>query len=159
VSVAVIGIGQRLRGDDAAGLEAVRLWETLHSETSCRSDVRVACVEGSGLEMIELLRDVDGAVLVDAVTSCAAPGTVKIVAPEVVSSQPGDSAAAHGWGIKDVLRLAQLVLPEMTARKIRLLGIEAEQFRQGHGLSDAVQDGLPALSEVIEQQVQSLLRS
>ena len=47
--VAVIGIGQSLRGDDAAGLEAVRRWEEKFHETANRLEIRVEASELPGL--------------------------------------------------------------------------------------------------------------
>ena len=157
--VAVIGIGQSLRGDDAAGLEAVRLWQSVHPETARRPDVRVGSVEGSGLELIELLQGMDAAVLVDAVSSDAPAGTVHRIGLEALSNMPGDSAAAHGWGVRNVLRLAAALQPENGRLDIRLLGVETAQIEVGRCLSKAVQTALPALSEAIEEQVAALLRA
>jgi hydrogenase maturation protease len=116
-------------------------------------------MEGSGLDLIELLQGMDAAVLVDAVSSDAPAGTVHLIGPEALSGMPGDSAAAHGWGVRDVLRLAAALQPEIRQREIRLLGIETAQIGVGHGLSEAVKAALPALSEAIEQQVTALLRT
>jgi hydrogenase maturation protease len=146
-----------MRGDDAAGLEAVRLWQSVHPETATRADIRVAALEGSGLELIEVLQDIDGAVLVDAVSSDAPAGTLHQIVPEALASMPGNAAAAHGWGVREVLRLAAALQPEIGHREIRLLGVETAQIEVGQGLSEAVKAALPALSEAIEQQVTSLL--
>jgi len=148
-----------MRGDDAAGLEAVRLWQSDHPETAQRAEVRIGSLEGSGLELIELLQGMDAAVLVDAVSSDAPAGTVHRIDLAALSSLPGDSAAAHGWGVRDVLRLAVALEPEMGRREIRLLGVESAQLGVGEGLSGAVKAALPALSEAIEQQVTSLLKA
>ena len=72
---------------------------------------------------------------------------------------PGDSAAAHGWGVREVLRLAVALEPEIGHREIRLLGVESAQLGIGEGLSEAVRAALPALSEAIEEHVTSLLRA
>jgi hydrogenase maturation protease len=148
-----------MRGDDAAGLEAVRLWQSVHPETAQRADVRIGSLEGSGLELIELLHGMDAAVLVDAVSSDAPAGTVHRISLEALSSPQGDSAAAHGWDVRDVLRLAAALQPELGRPEIRLLGVETAQLGIGQGLSDVVQAALPALSEAIEQQVTALLRA
>lgn len=157
--VAVVGIGQSMRGDDAAGLEAVRLWQSDHPETARRMDVRVGSVEGSGLELIELLQGMDAAVLVDAVSSDAPAGTMHRLSLEALSRLSRDSAAAHGWGIRDVLRLAAVLQPEIGHREIRLLGVESAQIGMGERMSKAVRAALPALSEAIEQEVTSLLKA
>lgn len=157
--VAVIGIGQGFRGDDAAGLDAVRLWQSTHADTADRPDVTVACLEGSGLDLLEILQDVDAAVLVDAVSSGAPAGSVRIIREAELTGRTNDGPAGHGWGIPEVLRLATALLPDMDSREVRLLGIEAGTLGEGRALSSAVEAALPALSEAIEEQVLSLLRS
>ncbi|MCK7527480.1 MAG: hypothetical protein MZV64_62685 [Ignavibacteriales bacterium] len=57
--VAVIGIGQSLRGDDAAGLEAVRQWREKFPETASRLEVQVEAGELPGLALLDVLNDVD----------------------------------------------------------------------------------------------------
>ncbi len=47
--VAVIGIGQSLRGDDAAGLIAVRQWQEKYPQTASRPEVRIETDELPGL--------------------------------------------------------------------------------------------------------------
>ena len=74
--VAVIGIGQSLRGDDAAGLEAIRQWQEKFPETASRPEVRVEASELPGFALLDMLEDVDAAILVDAVQSSAQPGTI-----------------------------------------------------------------------------------
>jgi hydrogenase maturation protease len=148
-----------MRGDDAAGLEAVRLWQSVYPETAQRADVRVGSLEGSGLELIELLQGMDSAVLVDAVFSEGRVGAVHRIDPAALSSLPGESAAGHGWAVRDALRLAAALEPEAGHREIRLLGVEAAQLEVGEDLSEAVRAALPTLCEAIEQQVTSLLRA
>ena len=45
MKLTVIGIGQTLRGDDAAGMEAVRRWRAAYPATASRKDVTVTLSE------------------------------------------------------------------------------------------------------------------
>ena len=69
-SVCVIGAGNELRGDDAAGLTVAR---RLHAR--CGDGVRVIESDGDGAALIDAWQGYATAVLIDAVQSRATPGT------------------------------------------------------------------------------------
>lgn len=155
--VAVIGIGQSLRGDDAVGLEAVRLWEATHPGTARRLDVRVALLEGPGLDLLELIEGVESAVLVDAVCSQAPAGSLHRAKPEDLLERTHNAVAAHGWNVGEVLRLANALAHGAAPKTIRLVGVEAGQMDLGQGLSGPVRLALAAVATAIEDEVVSLL--
>jgi hydrogenase maturation protease len=157
VRIAVIGIGQSLRGDDAAGLEAVRRWQEKYPETANRPEVRVEASELPGLALINLLDDMDAAVIVDAVQSSAKPGTIHRISPDELSAFTPDAKSAHGWGIAETLQLGRELYPTLKKLPIRLIGIEAEQVSMGAGLSQNVIQALPELCYTIEDEVQTFL--
>ncbi len=154
--VAVIGIGQSLRGDDAAGLEAVRQWREKFPETAGRSEVQIEASELPGLALLDMLNNVDAAVLVDAVQSSAEAGTIHRLSEEELSSFTSDSKSAHGWGVAETLRLRSQLTDART--NIRIIGIEAEQTTNGAGLSKAVDDAMPKVCEALEEEVTNLLK-
>lgn len=153
--VAVIGIGQSLRGDDAAGLEAVRRWQEKFPETANGLEVRVEACELPGLALIDLLNDFDAAILVDAVQSAGNPGTIHRLDESDLASFASGSRSAHGWGVAETLHIRnQLTDVEVY---IRIIGIEAEQMELGALLSKSVEDAMPDLCDVIENEVHALL--
>lgn len=153
--VAVIGIGQSLRGDDAAGLEAVRQWQETFPETANKPEVQVEASELPGLALIDLLNDVEAAVLVDAVQSSAKPGTIHKLSEEELASFTPDSKSAHGWGAAETLRMRSQLTD--TKVNIRIVGIEAGQMELGARLSKAVEEAMPDICRVIEEELHSLL--
>ncbi|MFT3894586.1 MAG: hydrogenase maturation protease [Anaerolineales bacterium] len=153
--VAVIGIGQSLRGDDAAGLEAVRRWEEKFPETATKPEVQIEACELPGLTLIDLLNDVEAAILVDAVQSSAKPGTIHRLSQEELESFTSNAKSAHGWGVAETLRMRrQLTEKEV---RIRIIGIEAEKMGLGAGLSKSVEDAISTLCKVIEEEIHALL--
>lgn len=153
--VAVIGIGQSLRGDDAAGPEAVRRWQEKFPETANRLEVRVEACELPGLALIDLLNDFNAAILVDAVQSAGNPGTLHRLDESDLASFASGSRSAHGWGVAETLHIRnQLTDVEVY---IRIIGIEAEQMELGALLSKSVEDAMPDLCDVIENEVHALL--
>jgi hydrogenase maturation protease len=157
MKLTVIGIGQTMRGDDAAGIEAVRRWERLFPDTATRPEIRVQYAELPGLGLIGLIEGFDAAVLVDAVGSADSAGHVYRLAPDELESFGSGGKTAHGWGIAETLQLDRQVNPEHAAIPIRLVGIEAAQVDMGQPLSPEVEAALPAACQAIEEEVRALL--
>src|SRR5512142_1104173 len=105
MKVTVIGIGQSMRGDDAAGLEAVRRWQLGYPATATRPGVQVQYAELPGLALLDMLEGFDAAVLVDALQSAAPAGTVHRLALDELDSFSNGAKSAHGWGVAETLQL------------------------------------------------------
>lgn len=159
MTVAVIGVGRGFRGDDSAGLEAVRRWQHLQPVTSQRQDIRVARVEEPGLELLDLLEGMDAAILVDAVITGAPPGTLRVVSPDDLAEIRAAPASAHGWGVAEALMLGRTLDPRAADIEIRILGIEAARTEMGTGLSPEVEAALPRACETIQIEVTGLLEA
>jgi hydrogenase maturation protease len=155
MKILVLGIGQSLRGDDGAGLEAVRLWQATYPKTA--QQVNVLLSELPGLGMLDLLDGTEAAILVDAVHGSAAAGTLHRIAPEKLESFTTGSASAHGWGVAETLHLGRMLYPELDSYRITLIGIEAGTFELGAGLSPQVQAALPEAARLIEREIQDVL--
>ncbi len=154
--VAVIGVGQSLRGDDAAGLVAVHQWREGYPETAARPEVRVETNELPGLALLDLIEGAEAAVLVDAVQTSTAPGTIHLLDQEELSAFASDAKSAHGWGVAETLNMGRL-LGKIENTSIRLIGIEAEQMTLGDGLSKTVQDAIPLVCKLIQEEVEVLI--
>ena len=155
MKVAVIGIGQSLRGDDAAGLEAIRQWREKYPETASRPEVQVEASELPGLALLDMIEDVDAAILIDAVRSFAKPGTIHRLSEEELLSFTSDAKSAHGWGVAETLGMGRLL--GMVNIPIRLIGIEAEQMTLGAGMSKVVRDSIPTVCKVIQEEIESFV--
>ena len=67
----IIGIGNRFRGDDAVGLLVVK---SLAGKVP--AEVRTIEFEGDQTRLLEIMQTANAMIIVDAVQSSAAPGTV-----------------------------------------------------------------------------------
>ena len=144
-----------MRGDDAAGLEAVKLWQAQHPDNAAK--VQVELSELPGLALLDLLEGMDAVILVDAVQSSACAGTViRIGADELASFTPG-SGSAHGWGVAETLEMGRSLYPSLADCRISLIGIEAGPMDMGADLSPQVQAALIGAATMIEKEVQDLL--
>jgi hydrogenase maturation protease len=155
--IKIIGVGQSLRGDDAAGLSAVRVWvETFHAESLPRG-VQIELAELPGIELLNMLDGTCCAIVVDAVQSGARPGTIHRLTEDQLESFGGGSSSAHGWGVAETLSLGRLIAPTNLPPELILIGIEASQFSIGEVLSPEVQSSLPEVAGLIEEFVSATL--
>jgi len=155
--IIVIGIGHGLRGDDAAGVQAVRLWQESHPETASRKDLHVELLELPGLNLLDHLKGVPAAVLVDAVRSQEPPGTVRLFTLHELLSFPPATLSAHGWGVAEALRLGRSIDPLLERCKLVLIGLTGKNFETGGDLSPEVRHSLPRTVELLQQNVIRLL--
>jgi hydrogenase maturation protease len=155
--IKVIGIGQSLRGDDAAGLSAVRIWvETFHAE-SMPPEVQLELVELPGIGLLNMFDGTRCAILVDAVHSGAKPGTIHRLSEDQLESFGGGSGSAHGWGVAETLSLGRQIAPTNLPAELIVIGIEASQLDLGETLSPDVASSLPQVARLIEQYVSAAL--
>lgn len=146
-STVVIGVGNEFRGDDGAGIAAARLLrEQLPAKT------RVIEESGEGTSLLDAWRGATGVILVDAVQSGAAPGTVH----RFDSSEnpvPGGvfPCSTHTFGVAEAIEMARS-LHELPRRLI-VYGIEGENFADRASLSPAVEQ---AVARVVERVISEL---
>lgn len=151
--IKIIGIGQSIRGDDAAGLAAVRLWQDTFIGHSNQANIQVELAEVPGIGLLTLLEGADVAILVDAVQSGAQPGTIHLVSEDQLDAFSSSSASAHGWGVAETLALGHQLTPENMPGKIYLIGIEAVDFAFGGPFTLPVEQALPQAARLIERLV------
>ncbi len=119
--------------------------------------VQVGLSELPGLGLLDLLHGMNAAILVDAVMSSAAPGTIHRLEQQDLDAFAAGSGSAHGWGVAETLKLGRSVDPALAQTRIILVGIEAGSVEMGEGLSPQVQSALPQAVEMIEREIQGLL--
>ncbi len=156
MNILVLGIGQSLRGDDAAGLEAVRLWQVQHPESAAQVNVELS--ELPGLALLDLLKGMDAAIIVDAVQSSASPGTILRLDPDELASFTPDAVSAHGWGVAESLQLGRSFVPSLVKCRVTLIGIAGKDFRMGAGLSPESRVALSEAVDMVEREIQNYLK-
>ena len=121
----LIGVGNRWRGDDGAGL-------LVAAAVGARRPAGVEVVEHAG-EPIELIEACDGAAavwIVDAVCSGGTPGTVyRIDAAAGPLPSALFAVSTHALGLADAIELAR-ALGRLPAQ-VSVYGIEASRFEPG----------------------------
>ena len=138
----VIGLGNDFRRDDGAGRVAARMIASAHAD-----GVRVIEASGEGAALMDAWRDAESVVLIDAVHSGAAPGTIHRLDAR---AQPIPSNffhySTHAFSVAEAVELAR-ALDQLPPRLI-VFGIEGKDFSSGEDLSPEV---AAAVEEVARQ--------
>ncbi|HET9119999.1 MAG TPA: hydrogenase maturation protease, partial [Solirubrobacterales bacterium] len=131
--LALIGIGDRLRRDDAAGLEVVRRLRLAHPP-----GVRLVEESGEPASLIEIWAGTDETLVVDGIGSGAAPGRLhRFDATDAPLPTQIFNPSTHAVGLPEAVELAR-ELGRLPGRLI-VYGIEGESFKDGEGLSRSVE--------------------
>ena len=140
----VIGLGSPDRGDDAVGLEVARRVADLHLPG-------VTVVEHEDpTGLIDLWDTADLAVVVDAVRSGSAPGSLLVVEAGADAGPLADQAWArtgrggtHAFGLAAAVELGRAL--HRLPRRLVLVGVEATQFEHGTELGAPVAAAIDAV--------------
>lgn len=142
----VIGVGNDMRGDDAAGLLVVQRLRPRLPHMACHA------ASGEGTALLELWQGTDRVVLIDAVTSHAPPGMIHRIEvhrqPIPATLQAGST---HSFGVAAAIEMAR-VLGMLPAYCV-LYGIEGACFALGAPLSPAVATAVTTLVERIAHEI------
>lgn len=138
----VIGLGNRMRRDDAAGLEvARRLAERLPREA-------VAVCTGDASELISLWSGQDCVFIVDAsMSGCTAGEITWHDGFDLAFSDRGMAASSHALSLKEAVALGRTlgVLPG----ELRVVAIEGESFAYGDRTSKDVERSVAQVTDVL----------
>ena len=150
-SLLILGLGNLLCGDDGAGVAAVAQLSDCYEIPK-----EVLVLDGGtlGLSLLPYLEGARRAILVDAVSAEAPPGTVVGLAGEAVARASLHRLSPHQIGVADLIRGARfrgLLPPEL-----RLVGVVPESTELGLGLSDAVRAAIPELVERVAEEARAL---
>lgn len=142
----VIGLGNPLVSDDSVGLRVVAALRPLLAD---RPDVTVEEDYWGGLRLMERMIGYGRAIVVDAMSSGAPPGTVHRLRTDDISTQR--SASAHDVNLPTALAFGRQAGAELPADEdVLLVGIEAADILTfGDRLTPAVEDAIPQAVEAV----------
>ena len=124
----IIGCGNPDRGDDGAGL--------LVSERLRELGLNAENHTGDPLALLERWGADENVIVVDAIMTGAAAGTVRVWDRQLPHVSGGLAVSSHGFDIGKGIDLAQ-ALNRLSAR-LRVYGIEGRQFERGASISPEV---------------------
>jgi hydrogenase maturation protease len=138
----VVGVGNDWRGDDAAGLVVARRLR--------EAGIPTVEVGGDPAALLDAWAGASHAIVVDAVRSGAAPGTVhRLDAGRLPDGLR--AASTHALGLAEAVALAR-TLGRVPAR-LEIYGIEAGEAEIAAGLTPAVACGVAALGRELRERL------
>jgi hydrogenase maturation protease len=138
-NVAVLGLGNVLMGDDAAGPHVVA---RLLSRFTFPPTVSVIDLGTPGLDLAPFLADLRAAVIVDSVRG-ERPGDIRIFRlPELLAHEPAPRLSPHEPGLSECL--LTLELADRAPGDVVVVGIVPDTIDSRTELSPAVRQALPA---------------
>lgn len=144
--VTVIGIGNRFRRDDAAGLEVAR---RVREHVDIDGHVRIVELGGEPIDALDVWTSADDVIVADAVAGEGAAGTVHVLdARGDPIPAPFRAKGTHTFSLADVVELARAT--DRLPRSLVVYGIEGGDFSTGEGLTEpvarAVEDSAAAIA-------------
>jgi len=151
-AVRVVGVGRTLRGDDGAGP-----WVARALAAEALEGVSVSECPGEFDALLDLWEGAEAVVVVDAVRSGAAPGTL-VRLDAVATSVPAPAGPSlHGFGLAEAIEFARALgrMPPVLV----VHGVEAARVTPGSGFSPAVAAALPSLLDAVRAEALMLAAS
>jgi len=152
--ILVVGLGNRLLGDDAAGL---KILDNL-TQNGLGQDPLVEFVDGGtlGIALLGYFSNRKAIVILDAISRGSPSGTVHVLIGEQILKLDGTdrTGTAHGGNAADILRAAVLTgeIPEDTVA----VGIEPECLETRLELSESVQHALAEATSTAQAILETL---
>lgn len=139
--ISILGMGNVLMGDDAAGPYALAVLASLYEVPEA---VTVLDIGTPGLDLAPFLAGVDLVLLVDTVRSDAAPGTLRTYdKAALLRSKLQPRVSPHDPAVGQCL--AMLEIAGRGPREVLFIGVVPARVALGTGLSSTVQDAIPGV--------------
>lgn len=144
----VIGVGNPWRGDDGVGPAVAEVVRRLLDDGNPRdrtpdgvdvapaAPVDVTVCDGEPTRLLAAWEGADRAVLIDAVVTGAAPGTIHVFRVGRDPLPTGVATSSHGAGVAEAAALG--VALGICPAELHVVGVEAASFTEGAGCSPEV---------------------
>ena len=148
----VLGLGNLLMNDDAAGLRAVY---SLQERYPDRENFQIVDGGTLGLDLLGYVAWADKLLLLDAININAAAGTVAQIDGDDIAPVFSQRVSPHQVNLKDLLEAAELIGDRPP--DVELLGIQFDNINMEMTLSPAVEQGLPKLIAAAAERIETFL--
>jgi len=138
----VLGIGNLVMSDDGVGVQVLQ-----RMQRECRFQAGVELLDGGtlGLDLLPRLEGVDHLLVVDAVETGKAPGTLVRLVDDEIPQALATKVSPHQMGLQDLLVVARL--QGFAPQEMVLWGVQPESIEMGMELSDPVNSQVEILIE------------
>lgn len=149
VTTLVVGLGNPLMGDDGVGVAALEL---LRTEWDLPTDIELVDGGTWGMNLLPLVESSRHVVLIDAIRSGVAPGTLTVLERHELPRYFSLKLSPHQIDLREVLALAELrgMLPD----DLVAIGIEPDRVEMEMSLSPRVSAGLAKMVDLVVEKLE-----
>jgi len=143
----VIGIGSRLRGDDAIG-------PLLIDALAEQADPSMELVDAGSdaLGILEYFQEREHVLIVDACSMGRTPGSVVTIDPSQIHMVlKEDPVSLHGLGLAEAISMGESL--QMLPGDLKIIGIEPESFQFNGSLSAPVKRALKMAVRIVQDEL------
>jgi hydrogenase maturation protease len=153
LDLAVIGVGNVLRGDDAVGVRVIEGLRTAVDRDPYALPAQTRLVDGGtlGLDLLKSIRDARGVVFVDAARLGGPVGTVSVLRGVEIARAADSSSATTRGAVGELIAVARLL--GWLSTDVALVGIEVADIDVGVGLSTGVAAALPVAMDAVRAEL------
>ena len=145
----IVGCGNLLRGDDAAGPVLVRIL----AERDLPEGTRLIDGGTAGMDIAFAMKGARKVIIVDASRVGVDPGTIhRVPGSELTDLRPPDGNL-HSFRWDQALGFATWLLKDEYPEDVTVYLVEGESFQHGDALSPAVQASVERIADAIEADV------
>lgn len=152
MNLLVLGIGNLVMNDDAAGVLAA---QELMEEFPEQENFRVMDGGTLGLDLLVYIEWADRLVIADAVDFGLEAGTVVRVDGNDIDAVFENRLSAHQMGMKDMLATAELM--GVRPKEVLLYGIQTDSIEMDMTLTPKVAENMPKLIEHLRSEIKAFL--
>jgi hydrogenase maturation protease len=145
--IVILGVGNLLLSDEGVGVHVA------HELMKMDLPPEVSVVEGGtdGFRLLNVITGADRVIVIDAVRSGAAPGSVyRFDVNDVRSVPAGFMTSVHQVGILEVIELSDLI---GKTPRVTVIGVEPKSLKMSMELSPEVKEKIPRIIELVLEEV------
>jgi hydrogenase maturation protease len=147
----VLGVGNVLMGDDGVGVRAVEAFEARYK---LGEGVEVLDGGTGGLALLEFIQGFESVIVIDAIASNAAPGSIEqYTDEELKTARQLTRPSAHQIGLYELIETARF---GGNAPSVTLIGVVPERVEAGAPLSNKIADRIEQVADRVAAELKRL---
>ncbi len=141
--ILIMGIGNILLWDEGVGVRVVEAMQNL----DLPEHVELVDAGTAGADLVDIMTGRRKVIVVDAIESQAAPGTIFRLSGEELLPEPGASISLHQLGLVESLFMAEQL--GCAPGEVVVFGIQPAEIRAGLELSPDVANAIPKVIDAV----------
>ena len=144
--LSILGVGNRLRGDDGIGPEVVHVLQTAHDNEFSE----IMDVGSDAMTILEKLLTNKPVLVIDCARMGLSPGSIRrLSACDAAMDLSAHGLSLHGFTLAEVWQMARAM---GVHNELIIIGVQPEKIEFNTGLSQAVRKSIPAIIYMVREE-------